>query len=365
MHIRSGFITIYHLYEVSDTIDLRRLQECWGERTTISQLISRRPSPEYLQFVNPPLVQDLGTSPILIGGREHQATVRAKAFDFGVISFTLTIEAPNTLEEMLELSAAISVNPHLEAVTRAQLESLRAKLDPCLQNPHGTRFMEDYLVFFVQHFEEEIAAERLLEEQGEVLAQILRGEKKRLSRMEQTETLREIISYYSDDAAIVNWNAAFIYDPEGATEHVDVLEFANSELLQLRYYDRLMDREMDRIYDTAQVIPRWWEFWKVGHFVRASQKLMALTVDVLELTDKIENAIKLTGDLYSARVYRSISRRLSLREWEENLDQKLKTAHQIYQMLIEQVSTSRSAMLELIVILLIAIEIVIFIPLPH
>jgi hypothetical protein len=360
MRILTGNIVAFHLYEVSDTIDLKLLQASWGENTTVSRLVSRRPSPEYLQFANPPLVRELGEVIVPLGGKDVSFTLKAKAFDFGVISLSLSLKAPPSLDEMLELSVLLSGSSSLEAISRRLLEGIRPQFAPALIKPHHTNLMEDYLVFYVQRFDEPIQAEQLLEEQRVILAQILRGEKKPLSRAEQSEALREVISYYQDDLAIVNWNTSFIYDREGSSEHIDVLEFANSELLELRYYDGLMDREMDRIYDTAQVIPHWWEFWRGGHFMLASQKLMALTVDVIELRDQIENAIKLTGDLYSARIYRSISRRLSLREWEDSLDEKLKMAHQIYGMLIDQVNTSRATIMELIVIILIALEIPIF-----
>jgi uncharacterized Rmd1/YagE family protein len=57
-------------------------------------------------------------------------------------------------------------------------------------------------------------------------------------------------------------------------------------------------------------------------------------------------------------VYRAIAGRLRLREWESSVDDKLRIAHQIYEMLADQVHTHRALALEVTVVLLIAFEIV-------
>lgn len=364
MRIIEGQVLVYHLYELADMIDIQGIQRAW-EQTTVSRLVSRRPSPEYLQFSHPPVIKDLGTVLVSMGEQEYTAQARAKVFDFGVVSLTLSFPSPNDLDGLLAFVATLSGCASLEAVTRSLLGRLRPQLDPYLKNPHQTNLMEDYQVTYLRRFEESLTAEKLLEDHHTLLAQVLRAERKPLSRKEQDESLREHISYFEDDIAIVNWNSAFIYDREGGSEHIDVIEFANAELLELRYYDGLLDREMDRIYDIAQRPLRWWESWRGHSYRNASQKLMAQTVDVIELVDNIENALKITGELYSARIYRSIARRLSLQEWESNIDKKLKMAHQVYQMLIDQVNVSRSNLLEWIVILLIALETILFVVSSH
>ena len=49
-------------------------------------------------------------------------------------------------------------------------------------------------------------------------------------------------SYHEDDLTIVQWDTAFVYDrTESARAIEDILEFANSQLLELRTYDALLD----------------------------------------------------------------------------------------------------------------------------
>ena len=57
--------------------------------------------------------------------------------------------------------------------------------------------------------------------------------------------LRNRLSYLADDLVIPTWNAAFVYDTEaGAQAALEIFEFANSQLLEFRYYDELLDAEL-------------------------------------------------------------------------------------------------------------------------
>src|SRR5688572_19764774 len=46
------------------------------------------------------------------------------------------------------------------------------------------------------------------------------------------------------------------------------------------------------------------------------QKVHALFIDVNELTDKTENALKIVGDVYAARVFALAAARLGLDQWK-------------------------------------------------
>lgn len=364
--IQRGRVILYRLFAVSDAINLDLLRQAWGDQSQTAPLVSRRQAPQYIQFQNPPLTISLGDRPLAIAaGKTLTASVRAKIFDYGVVSLAWEVPAPSTWEALLELTCQVSDNPLVDPQSRQVLDELRPRLVPGLLRPYPFPLIEDYLVTYLQEFSREITAEELVAEHRSHLAQLIRGESSRLSPTEQDEALRQQISYYTDDLVIIDWNAAVIYDRAGSTEHVDILEFANSELVELRYYDALLDRELDEIYRTvAPGVP--FRVWAVARYQRTSQQLMVLMVDVVELTERIENALKIIGDLYSARVYRAISARLRLREWEENIEQKLRTANQIYSVIIEQVNTGRFVAMELVIILLIVLETVfLFVGIPH
>ena len=87
---------------------------------------------------------------------------------------------------------------------------------------------------------------------------MLRGEAQPLSAQEQEEVLRNRLSYLANDLVIPTWNAAFVYDTEaGAAATLELFEFANSQLLEFRYHDALLDGELARIYPQLQRTS-WW-----------------------------------------------------------------------------------------------------------
>lgn len=358
--IASGRIYLYHLFTIADLVDLARLRAELGADSTVSRFTSRRPSPQYIQFRNPPVTFSLGKRTLHpVPDRAIEARVGAKVFDFGVLSLRWEIPFPATWSELVAEAGHYIDNAALEFMSRQLLEELRPRLRPALKNPPKEALFEDYTIFYVHEFAAPLAAEGLMAREAASLAQLMRGEQKPLSASEQHETLRSRVSYFEDDVAIIDWNAAFLYDREAGTEHMDTLEFANAELLELRFYDRLLDEQLDTIYqdiERGQALPAW-RSWLRNDPVKTLQLLMAVTVDVIELTEQIENALKFIGDLYSARVYRAIAERLRLREWEASIDGKMRIAQQIYEMLADEVNHRRALVLEVIVILLIAFEV--------
>lgn len=361
LRIASGRIYLYHLFTIADLVDLARLRQELGGETSVSRFTSRRPSPEYIQFRNPPVTFPLGTRPLHpTPDRTVEAKVGAKVFDFGVLALRWELPFPATWPEAVAEARHYIDNEAFELMSRQLLEELRPRLKPALTNPPREVLFEDYTIFFVEAFATPLSAQELLDREAASLAQLMRGETKPLSRSEQQEALRTRVSYFADDLAVMDWNTAFIYDREGGTEHMDTLEFANAELLELRFYDRLLDEQLDTIYqdiERGQALPAW-RSWLKNDPVRTLQRLMALTVDIIELTEQIENSLKFVGDLYSARVYRAIAERLRLQEWESSIDGKIRIAQQIYEMLADEVNHRRAVALEVIIILLIAFEIV-------
>ena len=48
---------------------------------------------------------------------------------------------------------------------------------------------------------------------------------------------------------VLTWDRAFIYEPRQESDVADVLEVANAQLVEMRYYDELLDAELPRMYD--------------------------------------------------------------------------------------------------------------------
>ena len=215
---------------------------------------------------------------------------------------------------------------------------------------------EDYLVYAINELEQHESAEALLMAHGDDIATMLRGERQPLSQQEKSAILSHRISYLADDLVVPTWNAAVVYDtPGGSQAALEILEFANSQLLEFRYYDQLLDAQLTSIYARLQH-PRWYETWIGSHYTRAARRVHSLFIDVNELTDHTQNAIKFVGDIYAARLFLLVADRLGLESWKANVQEKLRTLDDIYRFAVEQSSMSRGQFLELAVVLILVLE---------
>jgi hypothetical protein len=102
----------------------------------------------------------------------------------------------------------------------------------------------------------------------------------------------------------------------------------HSQLLEFRYYDSLLARELARIYAELQA-PGWFRGWLGRRYTRAAQQVHALFIDVSELTDRADNALRVAGDIYTARVLTLTGARIGLDQWKDNVQDKLKTLDDI------------------------------------
>lgn len=352
--VAAGAVRAFFLYDIADSIDLARLRTVRGEGLVPAHL-SLRPhtSPAYLQFPSPPLVAFLPPA----HARTYSVSRRVKLFDYGVISVRLATEFCGPITQLVEVANAVRNSDAWAAAARATLDEVVDELRAVLDDPHDA-LIEDYFVARIERFAHPVSAEELLAASHEELSAIVLGESGPFSPGQREEALRHRFSYYADDLTILQWDAAVIYDrPESADAIEDILEFANSQLVELRTYDALLDRELDQIY---AIKPE----RRVSAFLgrRAAEQaatLRYLIVDVLELTDRASNALKVIGDAYYARIYRVASVRLALDEWQRQVDRKLQSIGEMYRFFDDQARAGRDVLLEIVVIVLIVLEVVI------
>jgi hypothetical protein len=356
MKIASGAMRAFYLFDVADTIDLAAMRTVEGEGVRPA-LITLRPRPyastSYLQFPTPPLVARLPDARF----GDLICTVRAKFFDYGVISVRFSFEVAGTWDELAELAMHVRRDGSIADHAAASVERICDELGAALDDRHAP-LVEDYFIIEVDAFDAPCEAERLLRDDADQLARLLVAERAPLSATEAEELLRTRFSYFPDDLTIVQWDTAFVYDRRESSDAIaDILEFANSQLLELRTYDAQLDRELDAIYAIPPDV-RTRSFFGRKEAERAAATRY-LIVDVLELIDRSSNALKVVGDAYYARIYRAAAARLGLADWQKQIDNKLASVGDMYRFFIDQARSRRDDFLEQIVIILIAIEVVI------
>jgi hypothetical protein len=286
--------------------------------------------------------------------------LRVKFYDYGVVSLRLSRPFSGPWSDLVRLAQDFTESEPLEARAAEVCALVRAAVGDALTEGRPAMLDEDYLVYAVHALDEPLGAEAVLERHGLEIAQMLRGERQPLSRQEREEVLRHRLSYLADDLVVPAWNAAFVYDTEAAAAAtIEILELANSQLLEFRYHDDLLERELAGIYTVLQQ-PRRFD-WVLGRrFTRAAVRLQSLFIDVNELTDRTENAVKLVGDLYAARLFTLVAARLGLQDWKSNVEEKLRTANDIYRFAVEQTGMSQANILELIIVFILVLELGLF-----
>ncbi len=352
MRIESGQLTFFYLYDVAEEVDLAAVPRLLTTQAAPARLVPKPFTPAYVQYQTPPLVID-GEAlqmPALDGCRP-----RFKVFDYGVISLALSLPIQGT---WADLQPQIQFLARLEEQATRWCEQIVDRLRPALERPHPPIISEDYIVYAITSLDRPLTADELLRDHGDTIAALLRGESQPLSPQERDEVLRHRISYLVDDLVVPTWNAALVYDTDaGAQAALEIFEFANSQLLEFRYYDQLLDSEMSQIYDKLEN-PRWHDMLFGGRYIRAAQQVHALFIDVNELTDKSENALKMVGDVYAARLYNLVTARLGLTGWKENVKEKLATLDDIYRFTVEQTQMARGQLLELTVVFILVLELI-------
>jgi hypothetical protein len=355
-NIRSGQGTAFFLFDVAEAINLDRVRSLIGP-TSEARFVPKSSTPPYIQYQQPPLSIDGGSLGIaeLAGFR-----ARFKIFDYGVISAALTRPLASTWSQLVQEGLQWQEDAALGTETERRCRELVTRLGPAMTAARDRFVTEDYFVFAVTALEDTPLADRLIESNGDDIARLLRVERERLSKQERDEVLRHRISYLENDLVVPTWNAAFVYDTEaGAAAAIEILEFANSQLLEFRYYDDLLDAQLAGIYKQLQA-PGWFKGWRGRRYTGAAQQVHSLFIDVNELTDRTENALKIAGDVYAARLYALATARLGLDQWKANVKDKLKTLDDIYRFAVEQTAMARGEFLELIIVLILVFELVLF-----
>lgn len=288
-----------------------------------------------------------------LGEHALEEEAEISVYDLGALCITWSLPFEGELEELVEISALLYDNAELTARSRGLVEEIARTLGSSVSRPRLAPRFEDYAVFQARPNLPDDA--RLLQEVRESLAQILRAEEKRLSTQEVDDALANSISYGLNDVCLIDWLAAFLLGEDTEDERL-VLELATVELLELRILDAQLDRVTQEAYELL-ARPRG-PLSVLTHQRSELEHVGRIQADDALLHEGIDNALKLFGDDYLARLYRMAAARFHFDDWDTSIQRKLGVLRSIYQSLADSAAHRRSELLEWIIILLIAMEIV-------
>jgi hypothetical protein len=340
-------------FDIGDEVDLDRARLILqGEP---GQLPRRRRTPESIRYRPAPIRVDLDPSGIdLPGELSFCRAPRAELtiFDFGAISLSVRFHLNISPQALLTLAGLLAEPASLTDGARRLLAPWLEQIRPAVYDFAESELSEEYIVF--QLWESQ---SNWLEHRADWIAGLVRLESEPLSRHEVREATRLYLSYTPNDLVVLDWAAGVVVDTDCA-DTLEVIEFANVQLLEFRHIDDRLDDRLEAAYRLIRPESRRPRFPLVWRLHRdAVRQIRELEIEATSLFERVDNALKLIGDHYLSRVFEVTGGRFHLREWQQSIRRKLETVGDVYDLLIQQANTTRMEALEITVVILIALEI--------
>lgn len=353
-----GCLRILVFYDVAEALDLGKLRNLLGARGTPTQLEFSRRTPEYVRFEQVPLGETI--APLTLASGESLAC-SLKYYAYGVVRVQLEHPFECDWDGLLpQASRWMNIAP-IESVVRDKLREHLGDLEGAVVRPSVDWLQEDYLVIELQSICDERGTtptvSELISSHAGRIVQLIRGETVPLAARTTEEALQASASYYASDLVVVGSSAALVYDrPEDAAATIQILEYAQTQLLEFRYYDNLMTRVLSGVYSALDrkrniLLSR-------QSLTRDANRLNTIRLDVMELTEQIDNAIKFVSDIFYARVYRLAAARMGVPDYRALVEQKLRTAGELYDVMVNQFNEARTFVIEVLIALLCLLDVI-------
>jgi len=353
MRVR-GSLFLFHLFDVCEEIRLDELVRQLGNQVTRLELLARPIGQVW--FEPPPVVQLFGEVALT-----DQERFRAQLhyYSYGVVSLRLERSFDLEWKELIELCERWIAAPAAESAAAKQVEGQLKAVHSALVKPHSAYLSEDYTIIRIDPFTENgqtVTAEQLLTSCGREIAQVVRGDVLPIAPEEQTHVLASRLSYYPNDLIVAGWSAACVYDTAaGAEQTIRLIEYANTQLLEFRFYDELLTRTLRNVYRLLDEGTGFWRRWRMSS---EADQLNTTRLDVYELTERSENAAKFLSDMFAARLYRLVADRIGVPDYRRLVTDKLQTAGELYHFMIERIHQSSALILETMVVGILIIDLI-------
>jgi hypothetical protein len=340
-------------FDIGYEIDLDRARAMLPGESGL--LARRRRTPESIQYRPAPLRLTLDASGMALpGGMATARPPRAEltVFDFAAISLMVQFPVRATPAELLELAGHLSDPGPLNAAARLVVNPWIERLKPVVDGFEVSDLSEEYVIFQLGDVRPDWIAAHT-----DWIARLIRLEAGPLSAAEVREATRLGFSYTPDDLVMLDWAAGFVADIDCA-DTLQVIEFANVQLLEFRHIDDRLDDRLESAYKLIHAErgrDRRPTFWRTHSATLRSVR--ELEIEATSLFERADNNLKLIGDQYLSRVFDLARTRFHLGEWQQSIRRKLEVVGDVYDLLVQQAGGTRMEVLEIIVVVLIALEI--------
>lgn len=351
-----GVLHLAFFYDIGEEIDLATLRSLIGQQTASEAAPGVRVAAP-IRFEPPPAEEPL---PAGSGFPSEITGGRIRYFQYGVAEIGLEIPFRCDWNKLIALASRWIWTNELEPAADALIRKRAAVHAAAIRKPSESFLREDYAV--VELRRAPVNAAQMLAAHGAEIAQIVRGETEPLSDSERAEVLSSAMSYSRDDLFVAGHAAALVHDrqPEGVAQALQIVSYANTQLLEYRFYDELLTPVLADVYRRSGRKRRYFRSGK------EAARLNALRLEVMELSERTDTAIKFVSDMYWARVYKLAAARIGVPDYRHLVDQKLAAAGELYRFMIDISHQGSAFVLESVVVIILIIDlIVLFAGKPH
>jgi len=342
----SGNIFIFSAFDVGDDINLEKIEKSRALKTVPLSL------PKYFKNYHLPLAVELP--------HPHKTShcISCKIHTFGCISLTYKIPFNDTLEDLRKYFREIANNYQEQSVL--DTKSIFKKIRKYIWQPKFFQTQSFYIMIQVDPQPKKIDLKQLKKQYGSVITSMIRFETEALAEYQANVMLESAIGYFRGDLVIIDTDVAFVYDDEYG-EILDLFEFANIQQLELRFFDRLLDRRLNVIYEgEVSRLPLRAYLPFLGTVTSDPiAQLGKLRADISVITERLESSVKLAGEPYLSELYEELFDKLDLKSWQDGIDRKLKIIEDVQTVYQHKIDVNREDMLTVLIIVLIFIELII------
>lgn len=355
--IRKGTILVYRLFDIAEEINISQVEAILRDnrgpdRFKVPKYIDRA-----IHLKKPPVTFGMGEESFTIHNRTFKSDVVIKLRDFGVVSiiYQIPIAPGMTWKDLIDVAQSLEEGSEIDDLAKQQCREITKSISPALKKPSEWHGFEDYIVYFIEDFENNLSVEDFKAE-VDFTALMLAENQVRLSKEMKENSAEAIYQYGENDLTIIDWNSAIVIEPGGSRDIPDILEFAVTQLMEMRYYDDLLDLKLNTLYEDIQVKRH--SIW-VSKYDRLYEDASSRYIEFIEFLERVENSLKVVGDFYLARIYRGATGQFRLKDWQDSVTRKMNILAQVSNLLQGEMNVRRSHLLEIIIVLLIAYEIVV------
>lgn len=352
----TGACYVLCAFDIGLHIDLDEAASRLERYSKRGELLRQRRAPRSVRYDPPPLIVELDEPTIDFDVGRTSTRVECRLYDFGAISLRFRVPFSATLEGLVAFSSELYDSTEIADASREIARATVGRLGSAIERPEVSDLMEDYWIFEIDSIEGASLAD-LTGAQSSQIARILRAERDLLSEQEVGDALAHATSYSASDLVLVDWMAAFVVDAD-RDDIRTVLEHANVQLLEMQLLDHQLDSSIDHSFagGNPSGLRQWFRQLVVRTEATRMARLATLQIECSRHFEGVRHALKLIGDDYLARVYRTCAQRFHLPAWIDSIERKLRVLEGNYERMTTLQSTIRLEVLEWIIILLIGLS---------